>query len=334
MAVSPDGASVYVASPTLNALAIFDRAADGTLTQKAGAAGCVEDDLLGGPPLAAGCAEAIWLRGPMDVTVSPDGRSVYAAGFAGDAIVVFDRAADGTLTQKAGKAGCFANHFGTNAPPPDRSCTDPFGRALDAPRVVEVAPDGKTVYVASNVSNGVSAIDRAADGTLSVKTGTGGCVTAPSVDACAGGSRLDQARGVTVSPDGDSVYVASIGGVAILDRERDCTITGTAGNNKLDGDRRRRRDLRHGRHRHDRRAAAATTSIFGDSGNDQAGRGRGSTSSTAAPGPRTAPTSPRTRTRASRPTSEAARSQTTAAASPRRSTRSSRCRAPATRRTS
>ena len=271
--VSPDGASVYVASPTLNALAIFNRAADGTLTQPASPAGCVTDDLLGGPPQNA-CAFAEWLRGPSAVTVSPDGRSVYASAQVGDAIVVFDRAPDGTLTQKAGEAGCFAYHLGTNAPPPDRSCTEPFGRALNAPSDVVVAPDGKNVYVASNLSNAVSAIARAADGTLSVMSGPGGCVSAPSVDACAGGSRLDQATGVTVAPDGDSVYVASIGGVAVLDRERDCTITGTAGGNKLTGT--AGDDVICGLGGADKIAARGGNDvIFGDSGNDRLVSGAG-----------------------------------------------------------
>ena len=48
MTVSPDGKSVYVASESSGAVAVFDRAADGALTQKAGTAGCVSETGSGG----------------------------------------------------------------------------------------------------------------------------------------------------------------------------------------------------------------------------------------------------------------------------------------------
>jgi DNA-binding beta-propeller fold protein YncE len=102
--VSPDGTSVYITSQNSDAVAIFDRATDGTLTQKAGAAGCIVNQ-----PSAdiTGCSNTgKALDSPYSVTVSPDGTSVYVASFASDAVVIFDRATDGTLTQKAGTAGC------------------------------------------------------------------------------------------------------------------------------------------------------------------------------------------------------------------------------------
>ena len=268
VAVSPDGGSVYVVSSTLNAMAIFVRAADGSLQQDPGAAGCLVDDFLGGSLATAVCTKVKWLRGPDGVAVSPDGRSVYAAARAGDAIVVLDRAADGTLTQKPGKAGCFANHLGTTDPPPDRSCTEPFGRALDGPTEVEVAPDGKSLLVASNVSDAVVNIARAPDGTLSVVTGPGGCVALVSVDACPAGFTLDDPTGVALSPNGDTVYVGTAGGIAVLDRARGCTITGTAGKNKLTGT--AGDDVICGMGGPDTiDGAGGSDIVFGDSGNDQ-----------------------------------------------------------------
>jgi hypothetical protein len=83
--------------------------------------------------------------------VSPDGRSAYAASFAGSAVAVFDRAADGTLTQKPGASGCVSE---TGAVP----CAD--GKALDHAAAVTVSPDGKSTYVASVSSAAVAVFDR------------------------------------------------------------------------------------------------------------------------------------------------------------------------------
>ena len=72
-------------------------------------------------------------------------------------MAVFDRAGDGTLTQKPGPAGCISD---TGA----GRCRD--GTALDvlasdgASLSVAVSPDGKSVYVASRLSNAVAIFDR------------------------------------------------------------------------------------------------------------------------------------------------------------------------------
>ena len=75
-------------------------AAVGDLRQKPGLAACLSAI---GP-----CSPAAVLEGAVSVTVSPDGRNAYVASFAGDALAVFDRAVDGTLTQKSGTAGCIS----------------------------------------------------------------------------------------------------------------------------------------------------------------------------------------------------------------------------------
>ena len=87
MTVSPDGTSVYATSSTSGAVVVFDRAADGTLTQKAGIAGCISDT-----GTAGACTDGTAIDGALSVTVSPDGTSVYAASENSDAVVVFDRA--------------------------------------------------------------------------------------------------------------------------------------------------------------------------------------------------------------------------------------------------
>ena len=86
VAVSPDGASVFVASQFNYALAVFDRDPyTGELTQKPGAAGCIHDGTH------ATCALGAALQGPVALAVSPDGRSIYVASVLSDAVTVFAR---------------------------------------------------------------------------------------------------------------------------------------------------------------------------------------------------------------------------------------------------
>jgi DNA-binding beta-propeller fold protein YncE len=209
--VSPDGKNAYVASAISDAVAILDRAADGTLTQKLGTAACISQ--TGAGP----CAAVSALDQPTGVTISPDGTSAYVASNVSDAVAVFDRAADGTLTQKLGTAACISQ---TGVAP----CAD--GTGLDGARSVTVSPDGKSAYVASDVSDSVAVFDRAADGTLTQKPGPAGCVSDTGAGPCLDGTALANASSVTVSPDGRNAYVASVSNsVAVFDRAANGTLT-------------------------------------------------------------------------------------------------------------
>ncbi len=210
--VSPDGRSAYAASQGGSAVVVFDRAADGTLTQKPGTAGCISE--TGAGP----CVDGTALDSARAVTVSPDGRSAYVASGSIGAVAVFDRAADGSLTQKAGAAACVSD--GGAAP-----CVD--GSALGGAFEVTVSPDGRNAYVASNASGAVAVFDRAADGALTQKAGTLGCISDTGAGPCGDGTALGGALGVVVSPDGESAYVASFdsGAVAVFDRAADGTLT-------------------------------------------------------------------------------------------------------------
>ena len=86
LAVSPDGANVYVTAFASGALDVFNRnASSGAVTQKPRAPGC----LVGSA--TPGCLIGRGLRGASSVVVSPDGRNVYSAGFASDSIGIFKR---------------------------------------------------------------------------------------------------------------------------------------------------------------------------------------------------------------------------------------------------
>ncbi|MCC6764126.1 MAG: beta-propeller fold lactonase family protein [Deltaproteobacteria bacterium] len=173
LALSPDGAHVYVAGARDDAVAVFARdAGSGVLTfvqRRKNGAGVLDS-----------------LNGARAVAVSPDGKHVYVAGDPADAIAVFARdAATGAVTfvarVKNGEGGVSGLH-------------GPYALAL--------SPDGASVYAAAFDDDAVVAFARdAGTGVLSfvgrVKEGENGA------------AGLDGARALAVAPDGAHVYVAA-----------------------------------------------------------------------------------------------------------------------------
>jgi DNA-binding beta-propeller fold protein YncE len=196
VAVSPDGASVYVASRGSDAVAILDRdPLTGALNQKVGIAGCVsEDGTMGTCDLGDG------LNGATAVAVSPDGRNVYVASFDGDAVASFERdPATGALNQ----IDCWSED-GSGG-----DCLD--GKALDDPFGVAVSPDGRSVYVASATSGAVAVFERdVVSGQLTQPADATGCISDDgTAGECADGTALAGATSVAVTTDGLNVYVAA-----------------------------------------------------------------------------------------------------------------------------
>jgi 6-phosphogluconolactonase (cycloisomerase 2 family) len=143
VAVSPDNRSVYVASFFDNAVVRLDR---NTTTGAVTPAGCVEDD-DNGPD---GCTQSSeGLTTASTVAVSPDGKSVYAAGT--DGIARFDRDATGALTPE----GCVEDNdgLGLDSCPQD---SDGLSGAIE----LTITADGKSVLVASFIDDAVVRLDR------------------------------------------------------------------------------------------------------------------------------------------------------------------------------
>lgn len=171
LTLSPDGDLLYAASEYDDAVAIFDRSDfTGELTFRQ----VVFDD--------SGSIDG--LDGAYSVAVSPDGVNFYVASLRDDAVAIF-RWTGGVL----GYEGVVKD-------------TDPGVDGLDGANSVVVSPDGSYVYVAGRADDAVAYFWRnPSSGALTylgmVKDGVDG------VDG------LNGARGLTVSPDGSQVYVAS-----------------------------------------------------------------------------------------------------------------------------
>lgn len=211
IAISPDGKHVYVASSDSNAIAIFSRdRKSGTLSQAKGSGGCVAVKGKGG------CARAIGLVQPNSVAVSADGRNVYATSRASDSLTTFRRdPKTGALRQlSSSHHGCIT---GLAVP----GCAT--GRALRAPDVVVVSPDGLNVYVGSFFGNSVAAFGRSpSNGSLGQLTGTDGCIAA-ATEGCATGIALNAVEGLAISENGLSVYAASALSNAVVELSRNAS---------------------------------------------------------------------------------------------------------------
>ena len=201
-----------------DAVAVFTRnTSNGTLTQKAGLDGCVADT-------NAACRDAEAMDFPYDLTVSPDGKSVYVASFTSASVTALVAASDGVLSQPAAQDG----FFGCVTEAAVGTCQD--GRALSNAIAVAATSDSKNVY-ASTQSASVVALERNSTGRIRMETSPNACASKTGAGPCATVAELQTNRAIATSPDAKRVFVADQSGntVVALDRQADGGIIRHAG---------------------------------------------------------------------------------------------------------
>lgn len=165
LGLSPDGTHLYVANRGANSVSWMQIAADGALSLQG--------------TIAAGAQ-------PNDVTVSPDGRSAYAANqnASANTISQYTIAADGSLSNKI-----------------PSTLSSP-----STPKAVAFSTDGTNAYVPHQNSADVGLFSVGADGTLTAKS-------PPTVPAAAGAFALVYSEGPPVTA---IAPVATTGGASAI----------------------------------------------------------------------------------------------------------------------
>ena len=207
IAMSPDGTSLYAANESADAVVAFARdATTGGLTPISGPGGCVVNNGVGDPMKP--CTQVHGMNGPGSVEVSPDGRFVTVGAWDNAGIVVLARAADGSLSQDPGAAGC-VNEFSVDGCGPSRSTRTVY-RTLFSPDG-GIAGRGR-LQPGRRTASGISVFDVGADGALTQRAGTAGCYSRhrrrqqQAAGELHGGARCVRARRPGATQDGRWLY--------------------------------------------------------------------------------------------------------------------------------
>jgi DNA-binding beta-propeller fold protein YncE len=176
LALSPDGAHLYVAGAGGDSLAVYARnAGTGRVNFVESERNGSDDGSDAGPVVTA-------MDEPSGVVVSPDGAQVYVSARASNSVAVFGR------TAASGRVSFAAGHLDGSAG------VDGIAGATS----VAIGPDGLHLYVAGSADNAVALFDRGAGGALAWRK------QFRKGDANLDG--LGGARAVRVAPDGKQVF--------------------------------------------------------------------------------------------------------------------------------
>lgn len=231
LAISPNGANLYVTSIGRDAIGWFKRESNGSLTF----AGCIADG-DDGTAFTDDCVEdsAVNYDFMNHVTVSPNGEHAYVTDETGLGVVYhFSR---NTTTGALVRQDCLANDIDIDAP----GCielNDESGSGLASVTDAVVSPDNANLYTVAFQDSAVSTF-----GLLSSPSGKLSfirCLRANPVQGCAGfgSSVLDGPFGVSISPDGHDVYVANGSGTpALLHFEREAPGSRSGGGEEPGGE--------------------------------------------------------------------------------------------------
>lgn len=239
--VSPDGANVYVSDAGTNSVIELARAADGALSATPACLGN-----------GTGCTLVTGMGVAHALGITPDGRSVYLrtdGGTGQGTLLVFDRAANGTLTQKPAPDGCWSEVAQPGCTVGAGLSHQSWQMAATNTNVYATGWNESYYYFTSGCgvicinsvppSGTIAIFGRNADGSLTQAAAPAGCISSngasgglansgPAPVRCADGSDgLDEARGVTLSPDGKSLYVAGLSAIVSYSRGAGGALTET-----------------------------------------------------------------------------------------------------------
>jgi DNA-binding beta-propeller fold protein YncE len=234
VAVSPDGANVYVAGGTAGStaatsfgdVAILKRdPATGSVTET----GCLSSDGTDGRDGARGaCTPTASLLGADGVAVSPDGSTVFVASNFSASVVAFSRdPATGALT----RLGCFQGR-----PPAGSPC--PAANVFVGSSALTASADNKALYIAAPTAGSISTLiagsiapPTSATASSSVSAGSSvasifglpvsqfvanPCIAVNGFDGpCAVGTATQGLDALALSPDGKQLYGAAPGSHAV-----------------------------------------------------------------------------------------------------------------------
>jgi len=210
VAVSPDGANVYVADDSAGAIVEFARNANGSLTQLTGANNCIQEQNSSAPDCNTVTGQG--LSNADSVSISPDGHNVYVAG--SDTIAEFGRNANGSLAQLASPNNCIQEQADGGT-----ECGTETGVGVAGIVSLEVSPDGRNLYSSEgNYTGAIGEFTRNANGSLTQLGGANNCIEENSSgdgthppEGCGTntGHGLGEGGTLQVSPDGADVYVAA-----------------------------------------------------------------------------------------------------------------------------
>jgi len=230
--VSPDGKNVYVSNANTSSIVEFSRSADGGLT-------------LMGQCLGSGtpCTMPTEMGIPYALALSPDGATLYARtslGVGQGTLLVFHRDSAGTLTQLAAPNGCWSEVAQSNCQTAAGISEEGFQMAVTNTALYATGHNSSYPYFAGacppcvtyTASSGTVAIfGRNADGSLTQAAQPNGCISSngtsggitfsgpPPVRCVDGSDALNEAHGVTASPDGRSIYVGTADGLVSYNLE-------------------------------------------------------------------------------------------------------------------
>lgn len=238
LAASPDGRSLYAASPR-------DDTVIALRAKPLAWQGCLSANVEPGPPGRQPC-KLLPKAGKEDVlsgfnsvrfvAVSPDGRNVYTTS--GDhSLGIFARnRRSGKLTYKS----CITGSTGANSTGKSRACRplptatpihEGIYSGLGGPASLAFSPDGRFVYVAARGDAAVSTFARSPNGSLSFQSCLSGGISAfisgassPCIQVAPDNSHGSGLRGINrivLSPDGTSLYASSPKTSSVTEFRRD-----------------------------------------------------------------------------------------------------------------